>query len=83
VTGRAVVLTGHPSTHAEKLAAERAARRVYGVKAVASDLKVRLSGSPRDDADIAQAIARVAAQIQEAFEREAGVDPRHVRGVWR
>jgi osmotically-inducible protein OsmY len=143
VTDGAVALTGHTSTYAEKLAAERAARRVYGVRAVANDLKVRLSGEQRDDADIARAIAhilewnvqiptgrvqasvrngwvtleghvdhdfqrrevermvrnvrgvtgvtnaiavtppvtpdRVAAQIEEAFEREAGVDPRHVR----
>jgi osmotically-inducible protein OsmY len=143
VTDGAVALTGHTSTYAEKLAAERAARQVYGVKAVANDLKVRLSGSPRDDADIARAIAhildwnvqiptgrvqatvqngwvtleghvdhdfqrrevermvrhvrgvtgvvndvtvtppvapeRVAAQIEEAFEREAGADARHVR----
>ena len=143
VTDGAVALTGHTSTYAEKMAAERAARQVYGVKAVANDLKVRLSGSPRDDADIARAIAhildwnvqipagrvqatvengwvtlegqvdhdfqrrevgrmvrnvrgvngvinnvtvtppaapeRVAAQIEEAFEREAEVDARHVR----
>lgn len=143
VTDGAVALTGHTSTYAEKMAAERAARQVYGVRAVANDLKVRLSGSPRDDADIARAIAhildwnvqipagrvqatvengwvtleghvdhdfqrrevgrmvrnvrgvngvindvtvtppvapdRVAAQIEEAFEREAGVDARHVR----
>ena len=55
----AVTLTGHASTYAEKLAAVRAAERVYGVKAVADDLKVRLSGEPRDDADIAKAIAHV------------------------
>jgi osmotically-inducible protein OsmY len=59
VTDGAVVLTGHTSTYAEKLAAERAAQRVYGVKAVANDLRVRLSGSPRDDADIARAIAHI------------------------
>ena len=143
VTDGAVALTGHTSTYAEKMAAERDARQVYGVKAVANDLKVRLSGSARDDADIARAIAhildwnvqipagrvqatvqngwvtleghvdhdfqrrevgrmvrnvrgvngvindvtvippavpeRVAAQIEEAFEREAWVDARHVR----
>jgi osmotically-inducible protein OsmY len=55
----AVTLTGHTSTYAEKLAAGRAAERVYGVKAVANDLTVRLSGSPRDDSDIATAIAHV------------------------
>jgi osmotically-inducible protein OsmY len=55
----AVTLTGHTSTYAGKLAAARAAERVYGVKAVANDLSVRLSGSPRDDSDIATAIAHV------------------------
>jgi hypothetical protein len=34
-------VTGHTSTYAEKLAAERAARRVYCVRAVANDLKLR------------------------------------------
>ncbi len=53
----AVTLTGHTSTYAEKLGAARAAERVYGVKAVANDLEVRLSGAPRDDSDIAAAIA--------------------------
>ena len=59
VTDGAVALTGHTSTYAEKLAAERAARRVYGVKAVANDLKVHLLGTPRDDTDIATAIAHI------------------------
>ena len=39
----AVTLTGHVPSYAEKLAAARAAERVYGVKAVANDLKVRFS----------------------------------------
>jgi osmotically-inducible protein OsmY len=55
----AVTLTGHVSTYAQRLAAARAAERVYGVKAVANDLKVKLSGAPRDDSDIARAIAHV------------------------
>ncbi len=55
----AVTLTGHASTYGVKLAAVRAASRVYGVKAVADELKVRLAGEPRDDSDIAQAIAHV------------------------
>lgn len=55
----AVTLTGHVPSFAEKLAAARAAERVYGVKAVANDLKVKLAGSPRDDSDIARAIAHV------------------------
>jgi osmotically-inducible protein OsmY len=59
VADGAVTLTGHTTTYAEKLAAARAAERVYGVKTVADDLQVRLAGSPRDDADIARAIAHV------------------------
>ena len=56
----AVSLTGHTATYAEKLAAVRAAERVYGVKAVADEIKVGLAaGSERDDADIARAIAHV------------------------
>jgi osmotically-inducible protein OsmY len=55
----AVTLTGHTSTYAEKLAAARAAERVYGVKAVANDLMVKLAGTPRDDSEIATAIAHV------------------------
>ena len=55
----AVTLTGHTSSYAEKLAAARAAERVYGVKAVANDLDVKLPGAPRDDSDIATAIAHV------------------------
>jgi osmotically-inducible protein OsmY len=59
VTDGAVTLTGHASTYAEKLAAARATERVYGVKAVANEVKVKLSGEPRDDSDIAQAIAHI------------------------
>jgi osmotically-inducible protein OsmY len=49
-----VTLSGYANTYAEKLAAERAARRVYGVKAVVNELEVRLA-SERIDPDIAQA----------------------------
>jgi osmotically-inducible protein OsmY len=55
----AVTLTGHVPSYAEKLAAARAVERVYGVKAVANDLTVKLAGVPRDDSDIATAIAHV------------------------
>ena len=51
-----VTLTGHVSSYAEKYAAERAAKRVYGVKAVANELDVKLPGSSRrTDEDIAAA----------------------------
>ncbi len=36
-----------------------AAERVYGVKAVANELEVKLAGAARDDSDIATAIAHV------------------------
>ncbi len=46
-------LSGYVDTYAGKLAAEKAARRVYGVKAVANELEVRLA-SERIDPDIAK-----------------------------
>jgi osmotically-inducible protein OsmY len=55
----AVTLTGHVTTYSEKMAAVRAAERVYGVKAVADELEVKLSSlTKRDDTDIAEEIAR-------------------------
>lgn len=50
--GGAVSLTGSINTYAGKLAAERAAKRVSGVRAVANDLEVKLAAG-RTDADIA------------------------------
>ena len=51
-----VTLTGHVPSYAEKYAAEKAAKRVYGVKAVANELDVKLPGSSqRTDEDIAVA----------------------------
>jgi len=47
------------STYAQKFAAVRAASRVYGVKAVADELTVKPTGEPRDDSDIARAIAHI------------------------
>lgn len=52
-----VTLTGHVPTYAEKRAAEQAALRVSGVRAVAEEIKVHLPGSmQRTDADIARAV---------------------------
>ena len=49
-----VTLAGHVNTYAEKWDAERAAQRVSGVKALAIEMDVKLSGSgKRNDADIA------------------------------
>ena len=51
-----VTLSGHVPSYAEKYAAERAAKRVYGVRAVANELDVKLPGSSqRTDEDIAAA----------------------------
>jgi osmotically-inducible protein OsmY len=47
-----VTLTGYVDTYAAKLAAERAAKRVRGVRAVANDIVVRLKLS-RTDTDVA------------------------------
>lgn len=51
-----VTLTGTVETYGEKLAAERAASRLQGVRAVANDLAVKWVGA-RDDTDIAKAAA--------------------------
>jgi osmotically-inducible protein OsmY len=54
--GGVVSLTGHVPTFAQKRAAEEAAKRVYGVQAVADDLEVRLpTADQRTDSEIAQA----------------------------
>lgn len=51
-----VTLTGYVPSFAEKRAAEQAALRVAGVKAVAEEIKVRLPGTrTRTDAEIARA----------------------------
>jgi len=53
-----VTLRGDVPSFAEKETAERVALRVYGVKAVANDIDVRLvSGYERTDSEIAQAVA--------------------------
>ncbi len=54
-----VSLTGYVPSFAEKYAAEKTAKRVYGVNAVADELEVKLPGSAvRTDEDIAAACLR-------------------------
>ncbi len=54
-----VTLTGWVDSYTKKWAAEEAAHRVRGVKAVANDIEVRLpSSAERTDADIAAAVTR-------------------------
>ena len=59
VTDGIVTLTGTVESYTKKYAAEEAAHRVRGVKAVANDIEVRLfSTAERSDADIAAAAVR-------------------------
>jgi len=52
-----VTLSGSVMNYSQKKNAERAAKRVAGVKAVAEDLKIKLVGTAeRSDADIAQSV---------------------------
>ena len=67
-----VTLTGYIDSYAGKLAAERVAKRVRGVRAVANDIEVRLKLG-RTDADIAADAAR-------ALELYASI-PRSVQAV--
>jgi osmotically-inducible protein OsmY len=53
-----VTLTGFIGSYSEKLAAERAAKRVRGVRAVANDIEVRLK-LERTDSDIAADVVRM------------------------
>lgn len=51
-----VTLSGEVDTYAKKMAAEKAAKRVYGVKAVAEDIIVKFPSSlQKTDTDIAKA----------------------------
>jgi osmotically-inducible protein OsmY len=55
-----VTLSGYVSAYIQKLRAVTAAERVYGVKAVADEIEVRVHDSHvRDDSDIAESVARI------------------------
>ena len=52
-----VTLTGFVKSYPEKLAAEKAARRVAGVRGLAEELQVRFASTPQtDDASIAERV---------------------------
>jgi osmotically-inducible protein OsmY len=56
VTDDVVTLSGYVDSYSEKMAAERAAKRVYGVTAVANEIEVKLPGlMERTDPEIAGA----------------------------
>jgi osmotically-inducible protein OsmY len=50
-----VTLSGYVSTYADKMAAERVAKRVYAVRAVVNKIDVKLLGIGQTDNDIAAA----------------------------
>ena len=55
----AVVLAGHVSSYVERMAAVRAAERIYGVQAAADETEVKLAdASVSGDAEIAETISR-------------------------
>jgi osmotically-inducible protein OsmY len=72
----AVTLTGHVPSYAQKWAAIRAAERVAGVLAVADELEVKFPWEPREDPEIARAIAN-------ALEWNASVPKGRVRAEVR
>ncbi|HEX8029759.1 MAG TPA: BON domain-containing protein, partial [Vicinamibacterales bacterium] len=60
VHDRVVTLSGHPVSYAEKIAAEKAAQRVAGVKAVVVEMEVRLLHTDvRTDEEIANAVRAI------------------------
>ena len=72
-----VTLTGFTRNYADKYTAERVAKRVLGVKAVANDIEVKLpSGSDRLDSEIAQ-------DAVTALKRELPVSSEHIKAVIR
>jgi osmotically-inducible protein OsmY len=76
--GGTVTLTGFIDSYSGKLAAERAAKRVRGVRAVANDIEVRLK-LERTDADIAADVVR-ALEMRSTIPRavQAAVHSGHV-----
>lgn len=67
-----VTLTGHVASFGEKLAAERAARRVKGVKAVAQEIDVELPSAKKTSDD------EIAARAVKMLEWDAVVPPRRI-----
>jgi osmotically-inducible protein OsmY len=73
VNDAVVTLSGHLDTYPEKFAAERAAQRVEGVKAVAVELDVKLAlDHKRSDTDIATS-------IESAFKWNSLVPPERIK----
>jgi transposase-like protein len=71
----AITLTGHVSSYAAKVAADKAARRVYGVRAVADALLVELS-SHVDEREL----DRLAFEAGRSYDFRTDALVRHLRG---
>jgi osmotically-inducible protein OsmY len=67
-----VALSGFVDSYDQKYHAEKAAKRVYGVKAVANDLEVQLREGERSDPDIAHAVVS-------ALEAHSAIPSGHVK----
>lgn len=69
VRDNVVTLAGFVRNFVDKVHAERAAKRVAGVAAVANDIEVRLGSEARPDPEIARdAVAALKAQLPVSFE---------------
>jgi osmotically-inducible protein OsmY len=78
VTDGVVTLSGFVKSYAQKLAAEKAARRVAGVKALAEELKVRFPSDPKtSDAEIAKRIVDMFAWDVEVPDDKISVKVEH------
>lgn len=66
VSNGVVTLTGHASTYSEKLAAEKAAQRVKGVRAIAQEVVVRYASDKKtaDDQIAERALSSIAWDAQ-------------------
>jgi len=85
----AVTLSGHVPSYLQKVAAVRAAERVFGVKAVADEIEIDLpAAGKRDDSEIAEEIARERSWntlIPDSIEADVRKGYVHLRGEveWR
>jgi osmotically-inducible protein OsmY len=71
----AVTLSGHVASYPQRIAADKAARRIRGVVTVANELDVHLPASwQRDDTDIAESLAR-------ALSESTLIDPGSVKAT--
>lgn len=77
-----ITLTGFVHHYYEKMAAERAAKSVYGVKAVANDIEVKIAGT-RSDPEIARDIIHAMAVDVTVPENRIKVGVRRATSRWR